>query len=144
MVGWQRSHFLVINLVKVNIKRRQLSTSIRNFQSFSCESRFMFIIHCLCLIASEWAPLYIYSSTFRHRRHYVFGLSVRPSVRPTEAWYPPSTCTWFRWSIRPTVTGSRPVRPSFRVDFWAVSGERIERIAWKFVCWCILTPFRTV
>ena len=27
-----------------------------------------------------------YASAFRRRRHYVFGLSVRPSVRPSEAW----------------------------------------------------------
>ena len=27
-----------------------------------------------------------YASAFRRRRHYVFGLSVRPSVHPSEAW----------------------------------------------------------
>ena len=27
-----------------------------------------------------------YASAFRRWRHYVFGLSVRPSVRPSEAW----------------------------------------------------------
>ena len=30
--------------------------------------------------------LYYYASAFRRRRHYVFGLSVRPSVRPSQAW----------------------------------------------------------
>ena len=43
-----------------------------------------------------------YASAFRCRRHYVFGLSVRPSVRSLK--YPLLTCTWVRWSIRPNVT----------------------------------------
>ena len=33
---------------------------------------------------------------------YVFGLSVRPSVRSLK--YPLLTCAWVRWSTRPTVT----------------------------------------
>ena len=47
-----------------------------------------------------------YASAFRRRRHYVFGLSVRPSVRPKRLSlkYPLLTCTWVRWSTRPTVT----------------------------------------
>ena len=28
-------------------------------------------------------------------------------------------------------------------DFRAFSGERVEGIAWHFVCWCILTTFKT-
>ena len=55
-----------------------------------------------------------YASAFRRRRHYVFGLSVRPSVRPSEArntLFPP-VHGWVRWSIRPTVTVLRHVRPS--------------------------------
>ena len=52
----------------------------------------------------------LYASTFRNRRHYVFGLSVRPSVRSPK--YPLLTCTWVRWSTRPTVTILRHVRPS--------------------------------
>ena len=56
----------------------------------------------------------IYASAFRRRRHYVFGLSVRPSVRPSvrSLKYPLLTWTWVRWSTRPTVTVLRHVRPS--------------------------------
>ena len=39
-------------------------------------------------------------------------LSVRPSVRSLK--YPLLTCTWVRWSTRPTVTVLRHVRPSVR------------------------------
>ena len=53
-----------------------------------------------------------YAPAFRRRRHYVFGLSVRPSVRSLK--YPLLTCTWIRWSTRPTVTVLRHVRPSVR------------------------------
>ena len=55
-----------------------------------------------------------YASAFRRRRHYVFGLSVRPSVRSLK--YPLLTCTWVRWSTWPTVTILRhcpSVHPSF-------------------------------
>ena len=38
--------------------------------------------------------------------------SVRPSVRSLK--YPLLTCTWVRWSTRPTVTVLRHVRPSVR------------------------------
>ena len=62
----------------------------------------------LILISSA----HFYASAFRHRRHYVFGLSVRPSVRSLK--YPLLTCTWVRWSTRPTVTVLRHVRPSVR------------------------------
>ena len=61
-----------------------------------------------------------YASAFRRRRHYVFGLSVRPSVRLSvrpsvrSLKYPLLTCTWVRWSTRPTVTVLRHVRPSVR------------------------------
>ena len=40
--------------------------------------------------------------------------SVRPSVRSLK--YPLLTCTWVRWSIRPTVTVLRHVRPSVRPE----------------------------
>ena len=56
------------------------------------------------------------------RRHYVFGLSVRPSVRSLK--YPLSTCTWVRWSIRSTVTVLWHVRPSVRP-------ERFLGICWR-------------
>ena len=90
-----------------------------------------------------------YASAFRRRRHYVFGLSVRPSVRSLK--YPLLTCTWVRWSTRPMVTVLRhvrpsvcpSVRPSVRRGFRAFAGERMEGLAWNFTCWCILTIFRT-
>ena len=40
--------------------------------------------------------------------------SVRPSVRSLK--YPLLTCTWVRWSTRPTVTILRHVRPSVRLS----------------------------
>ena len=67
--------------------------------------------------------------------------SVRPSVRSLK--YPLLTCTWVRWSTRPTVTVLRHVRPSVRRGFWAFAGERMEGMARNFTCWCILTIFRT-
>ena len=48
--------------------------------------------------------------------------SVRPSVRCLK--YPFSTCTWVRWSTRPTVTVLRHVRPS-------VHPERFPGICWR-------------
>ena len=58
--------------------------------------------------------LSFYASAFRRRRHYVFGLSVRPSVRPSvrSLKYPLLTYTWVCWSTWPTVTVLRHVRPS--------------------------------
>ena len=55
---------------------------------------------------------FCYATAFRCRRHYVFGLSVRPSVRSLK--YPLLTCTWVRWSTRPTVIVLQHVRPSVR------------------------------
>ena len=57
-----------------------------------------------------------YASAFRRRRHYVFGLFVRPSVRLSvrSLKYPLLTCTWVRWSTRPTVIVLQHVRPSVR------------------------------
>ena len=55
-----------------------------------------------------------YASAFRRRRHYVFGLSVCPSVQSLK--YPLLTCTWVCWSTRPTVTILRHVRPSVRLE----------------------------
>ena len=73
----------------------------------------------------------LYASAFRLRRHYVFGLSVRPSVRSLK--YPLLTCTWVRWSTRPTVTVLRHVRPSVRLSVrpsGEVSGHFPEN-AWR-------------
>ena len=58
----------------------------------------------------HYSLLLFYASAFRRRRHYVFRLSVRPSVRSLE--YPLSTCTWVRWSTWPTVTVLQQVCPS--------------------------------
>ena len=102
-----------------------------------------------------------YASAFRRRRHYVFGLSVRPSVRLSvrpsirpkpeiasfDLYMCPlvhptnrnrfTACPSVRLSVRPSV------RPSVRRGFRAFAGERMEGMAWNFTCWCILTVFRT-
>ena len=71
-----------------------------------------------------------YASAFRRWRHYVFGLSVRPSVRSLK--YPLLTCTWVRWSTRPTVTVLRHVRPSVRPSVCpSVRPERFPGICWR-------------
>ena len=103
---------------------------------------------CIEPDAGTWHVSF-YASAFRRRRHYVFGLSVRPSVRSLK--YPLFTCTWVRWSTRPTVTVLRHVRPSVRLSvcpsvrrgFRAFAVERMEGMARNFTCWCILTIFRT-
>ena len=102
-----------------------------------------------------------YASAFRRRRHYVFGLSVRPSVRlsvrpsvrpkpeipsfdlyigplvhPTNR-YRFTACPSVRLSVRPSV------RPSVRRGFRAFARECMEGLGWNFTCWCILTIFRT-
>ena len=68
--------------------------------------------------------------------------SVRPSVRSLK--YPLLTCTWVRWSTRPTVTILQHVRPSVRLSirpsvhpsvrrgFRAFAGECMEGLAWNF------------
>ena len=72
-----------------------------------------------------------YASAFRRRRHYVFGLSVRPSVRPKPE-KPLLTCTWVRWSTRPTVTVLRHVRPSVCLSVRpSVRLERFPGICWR-------------
>ena len=95
---------------------------------------------CLCKVAISYRVWYIYNhvvlklafdaSAFRRQRHYVFGFSVRPSVRPSEARntvFPPvhgsvgpSDQTWpfFGMSVRPSVPPS--VRP-----------ERFPDICWR-------------
>ena len=71
------------------------------------------------------------SAFFRRRRHYVFGLYVRLSVRsPT---YPLSTCTWVRPSDQPWSFYGMTVRPSVWRVFRAFAGERMEGMAWNFV-----------
>ena len=49
---------------------------------------------------------------FEYQLPLVCRPSVRPSVRSLK--YPLLTCTWVRWSTRPTVTVLRHVRPSVR------------------------------
>ena len=60
-----------------------------------------------------WIWFDYYASAFRRWRHYVFGLPVRPSFRLSvqSLKYPLLTCTWVRWSTRPTITVLRHVRP---------------------------------
>ena len=53
--------------------------------------------------------------------------SVRPSVRSLK--YPLLTCTWVRWSTRPTITILRHVRPSVRPS-GEVSGH-LPKNAWR-------------
>ena len=87
----------------------------------------------------RYFQVFYYASAFRRRRHYVFGLSVRPSVRLSvrpsvrSLKYPLLTCTWVRWSTRPTMTDLRHVLPSVcpsvrlsvRRGFRAFSRERM-------------------
>ena len=40
----------------------------------------------IIIFTNNWNIFVSYASAFRRRRHYVFRLSVRPSVRPSEAW----------------------------------------------------------
>ena len=80
-------------------------------------------------------PSINYASAFRRRRHYVFGLSVRPSVRPSEAWNtlfwpvhrsvgpPDQPLPFYGMSVRPSIRPS--VRPSGEV-----SGH-LPEIAWR-------------
>ena len=90
-----------------------------------------------------------YASAFRPRRHYVCGLSILPSICSSvlSPKHPLSTCTWVRWSIQPTVSIFRPVRPSVRLSvlrgFRPFPRECMEGMAWNFQCWCILTIFRS-
>ena len=63
--------------------------------------------------------MHFYASAFRRRRHYVFGLSVRPSVRPSEAWNtlfwpvhrsvgpPDQPLPFYGMSVRPSVRPER-------------------------------------
>ena len=71
--------------------------------------------------------LFFYASAFRHRRHYVFGLSVQ-SLK-----YLFSTCTWVRWAIWPTVTVFRPVRLSVLLD-------RFSGISWSLKFCMLMNP----
>ena len=64
--------------------------------------------------------------------------SIRPSVRPSvrSLKYPLLTCTWVRWSTRPTVTVLRHVRPSVRPSVCpsvrlSVRPERFPGICWR-------------
>ena len=84
-----------------------------------------------------------YASAFRHRRHYVFGLSVHPSKASNNLFSPvhgsigPSDIPW------PFCGMHMSVRPSVRRGFRAFAGERMEGMVWNFACWCILGTFRT-
>ena len=112
-------------------------------------------------VCIKYSCLTFYASAFRRRRHYVFGLSVRPSVRPSEAWNtlfwpvhrsvgpPDQLLPFYGMSVRPSVPPSvcpsvrLSVRPSVRRGFRAFAGDCMKGLAWNFTCWCILTIFRT-
>ena len=111
-----------------------------------CHFLWSFIIKWLIksytLHPAQWSAIIItcknlicYASAFRRRRHYVFGLSVRLSIRPSvrSLKYPLLTCTWVRWSTRPTLTVLRHVRPSVHPSLCPsgeVSGHLPEN-AWQ-------------
>ena len=65
-------------------------------------------------------PSNIYASAFRRRRHYVFGLSVRPSVRPKPEI--PSFDLYMGPLVHPTnrnrFTACPSVRPSISMGLW--------------------------
>ena len=86
-----------------------------------------------------------YASAFRRRRHYVFGLSVRPSVRPKPEI--PSFDLFMGPLVHPTnrnrFTACPSVSPSVRRGFRAFAGERMAGMTWNYTCWCILTIFRS-
>ena len=71
------------------------------------------MIHYALLMGWQW---YLYIDLFMPPPFGAGGImfsgcpSVRPSVRSLK--YPLLTCTWVRWSTRPTVTVLRHVRPS--------------------------------
>ena len=79
-----------------------------------------------------------YASAFRRRRHHVFGLSVRPSVRPSVC--PKPEIPSFDLYMGPLV---HLTNLSVRRGFQAFAGERMKGMAWNFTCWCVLTIFRT-
>ena len=87
-------------------------------------------------------PIYMHFE--RHCRHYVFGLSVRPSVLRMK--YPLSTCTWVCWSIQPTVTILRHVRLSIplsiRRGFRAFDGECMMGMDWNICLLMYLDHFQ--
>ena len=85
----------------------------------------------LRMLTAPFHGTFFYASAFRRRRHYVFGLSVRPSGCPSvrSLKYPLLTCTWVRWFTRSTVTVLRHVRPSVRPS-GEVSGHMPEN-AWR-------------
>ena len=87
--------------------------------------------------------LFVMPPAFRRERHYVFGLSIRPSVRslfpPVHGSVGPSDQLWpfCGMSVRPSVCP--PVWRGLR----AFARECMEGMAWNFACWCILATFRT-
>ena len=91
-----------------------------------------------------------YASAFRRRRHYVFGLSVRPSVCPSVRPKPeiPSFDLYMGPLVHPTkrnrFTACPSVCPSVCPEgFQAFARECIKGMAWNFTCRCILTISRT-
>ena len=84
-----------------------------------------------------------HAPAFRRRRHNIFGLSGRPSVRPKPDI--PSFHLNMGPLVHPTKRDRFAACPSVRL-----SGEvsrhlpkRMEGMAWHVACWCILVNFRT-
>ena len=110
---WYRMHSILSSFeIEMIYRMHDISSSFdREMISSNSSSNFF---HTFLIIPQHRSVLVCYASAFRLWRHYVFGLSVRPSVRLSvrSLKYPLLTCTWVRWSTRPTVTILRHVRPS--------------------------------
>ena len=83
------------------------------------------------LISQDFPQGHFYASAFRRRRHYVFGLSVRPSVRPKPEI--PSFDLYIGPLVHPTnryrFTACPSVRPSVRRGFRTFAGDCMEGLA---------------
>ena len=80
--------------------------------------------------------------------HYVFGLSVRPSVRPKpeinsfHLYMGPLVHPTNRDRFAPCTSVRPSVRPSVRRGYRVFAGEPMEGMVWNVACWCILGIFR--
>ena len=117
-------------------KSKKLSTPWKFYKQIKLGNGIS-LLHGSCFLISTCAVCY--ASAFRHRRHYVFGLVVRPKPEI------PSSYLYMGPLVYPTNRDRfRPVRPSVRRGLHALSGEFMEGMASTFACWCILTTYRTV
>ena len=124
-----------------------LSEGVRAWSQFCqcCSELFVFATKKSLSVPKVCLKYRFYASAFRRRRHYVFGLSVCPSVRLSETWN--NLFSHVHGSVGPSDQPwpfcGMSVRPSVRRGFRAFAGERIEGMVWNFACWCILGTFRT-